>query len=216
MAALVGRWASAAQLQESVRSSTGDYAAGGGAQVSVTFRATLQTAVELSVAGASDGEATTSITGAGSSGSVDFGTFNTLCSEPVQNGKCVVATEGEPGATLVAAFVAKVQTSGISSADIGLARVDASDATPSGTLLAAVGPTVAFPLSQVRFAPGTATNWKRSGGGAMVPLAANTARNLASAVRSGTALTHQVALFFPSDAPPGSYSTVVRWTATGN
>jgi len=192
----------AAQTLTDVETATpGNYAGNGGAQVTVQFNATLQNAITLTLTGIADGAATTTIAGAGTAGVVNFGTFNTLCNPAITNGECVRTTGGTAGAHLVAPFRATVAFSGAPSADVGISK-NVAGATAFG----------------LKFASGVATAWTNSADGTNMldPLAAAAENNLGLGVASGTAIDHQVALFFPDTQAAGAYTTTVRWTATTN
>jgi hypothetical protein len=194
--------ASAQTLTDTETATPGNYAGGGGAQVTVQFNATLQNAITLTLTGIADGAATTTIAGTGTAGVVNFGTFNTLCNPAITNGECVRTTAGTSGAYLVASFRATVAFSGAPSADVGISK----------NVAGAIG------FGGLKFASGVATAWTNSGDGTTMldPLAAAAENNLGVGVASGTAIDHQVALFFPDTQAAGAYTTTVRWTATTN
>jgi hypothetical protein len=196
--------AAAQTLTDTETVTPGNYAGGGGAQVTVQFNATLQNAITLTLIGIPDGAATTSITGNNiPAGTVNFGNFNTLCNPAITNGECVRSAAASPtqGAHLVASFRATVAFSGAASADVGISKN--------------VGGVTAFGL---KYATGLTTAWTNSGDGTNMldPLAVAAENNLGNAVPSGQAIDHQVALFFPDTTTAGAYTTTVRWTATTN
>jgi len=193
--------AAAQTLTDTETVTPGNYAGGGGAQVTVTFNATLQNAISLTLTGIADGAATTTVAGTGTAGTVDFGTFNTLCAPAITNGECVRSTGGTAGSHLVASFRATVAFSGAASADVGISK-NVAGATTFG----------------LKFASGLGTAWTNSADGTTMldPLAAAAENNLGGAVASGTNIDHQVALFFPDTTAAGAYTTTVRWTATTN
>jgi hypothetical protein len=193
--------AAAQTLTDTETATPGNYAGGGGAQATVTFSATLQNAISLSLVGIADGAATTTIGGAGAAGTVAFGNFNTLCSAAVTTGECVRATAGTTGAHLVASFRATVAFSGAASADLGISK-NAAGVSPF----------------DVKFATGIGTAWTNSGDGTALldPLTAAAETNLGAALVSGATVDHQVAVYFADTMTPGAYNTTVRWTATAN
>lgn len=182
-----------------------DWHGGGGAQATVVLSATLETAVAIELRGATDGAATTTIAGSGASGRVAFGAFDTLCSSTPQNGECVRVAGPASGAHLVASFVATVRVSGASGANLSLTRDAPAGAAPPD-----------LPAARLKFAPGADTSWADSAAGTPLaaPLAAGAEGNLGAGLPSLTAVPHQIGMFFPDGAPPGEYTTAVRWTAT--
>jgi hypothetical protein len=197
-----------AQLTNTDTTDTGNYAGGSGAQVTVTMTATLGNAIELDLDGATAGATPTTITPTGgATGTVAFGGFDTMCNGGVTTGRCIRTATGTLGAHLVAAFTATVSFSGAASADLGITRNAAAGASP---------PDVA--AANLKFASGVATDWTASGAGAALPapLAVGGDTNLGAALTSGTAVTHEVAMFFADTSTAGAYSSTVRWTATTN
>jgi hypothetical protein len=207
VAALAAAPARAQTITDLETAAPGGFAGGGGALPTVTINATLTQAIQLTITGIPDGAATTSISGAGNAGVVDFGVITTDCSFPLANGQCVRSTSGQPGAFLVASFRARVSFSGLTSADLGISRNGPIGGSPPD-----------FGMQRLRFALGLATPWTQSTQGTNMPntLAAAAENNLGAGLASGTAVDHQVALRFPDNAQQGVYSTTVRWTATSN
>jgi hypothetical protein len=190
----------------------------------ITLAGTITSTVLLTVEGSvnQNGGASTMIVGAGAHGAIDFGNFRTP--EPVANGERYHVDGAVPGHYLVATVKLRTQFSGGGSAH---AVLDIQRANPCGAApeLPCGAPGSLFYAKTARRAPNQPAGWpawdqypdRRYGSTVFdVPSSAYVpgVGNLDSLMANGDSIDHQIAVWIPDTAAPGSFSSVVTYTVT--
>jgi len=195
----------------------------GSAQAQVTSTGTNQGIVDLTLSGtiqsalvlAIDGTGTTvlnpvvsAIMPATSSATVDFGTFSTQTAT-LSNGKIVRTTAGTAGAFAIAELQARATYSGNLNGP-SAANINVTLGAPGGTSPIAAGDTrlqSTLPASWANPANGTVLSATAV---SICPNGNTAAGNCAS----GTNYGHELAVFVPDTQAAGTFTQVVRYTAT--
>jgi hypothetical protein len=194
---------------------------GNHAGVQLTLRGQVQSSISIAVEGSADNGATTTITGSGIQGVVNFGVYD--LPGPLITGEKHRVNKNPKGNYLVATLTASTRYSGpggLAAIDIQRANVcagppDVSCAAPGYFFYAKMTPrkpnqkNLAWP------------KWNEPPGGApmpgvfLMPLSTHVPDgNLDSQMQSGESIDHQVGIWIPDSQAPGPFSTVVTYTAT--
>ena len=192
--------------------------------VNIALSGTISSTVVITVEGSvnQNGGASTMIMGSGARGAIDFGNFRVP--GPSLNGERYHVEGAVPGHYLVATVKLKTQFSGSGAAR---AVLDIQRATPCGgpAELACGAPGSLFFAKQARRAPNRLAAWpawnqypdRRYGSTVFdVPESSYVpgAGNLDDLMANGDSIDHQIAVWIPDSAPPGTFSSVVTYTVT--
>lgn len=190
----------------------------------ITLTGTITSTVVLSVEGSvnQNGGASTVIVGSGAHGSIDFGNFR--APGPSGNGERYHVDGPVAGHYLVATIKLKTRFSGGGDAR---ALLDIQRATPCGgpPELPCGAPGSLFYAKAATRAPNRPVSWptwdaypdRRYGSTVFdVPDSSYVpgTGNLDSLMANGDSIDHQIAVWIPDTAPPGSFSSVVTYTVT--
>jgi hypothetical protein len=202
---------------------------GGGNQgvVDFTLQGTITSSITIFVTGSVDlqGNIPTVITGNGTQGVVNFGTYN--LAGPLLTGdkqKVNGGGSGGPGNFLIATLTVGTTFSGGGSM---LAAVDIQRSNPCGPVpdVACGSPGSLFYAFQVPRKPNQRATWPKWNkypdaryGASVLDVPDSTyvpgAGNLDNLMANGDTIDHQVAIWIPNSLPPGPFSTMVTYTAT--
>ena len=183
---------------------------------------TITSSITISVTGSLDtnGGATTTISGSGTQGIVDFGTYD--LAGPLANGDKQRVNLNPKGNYLVATLTVQTTFSGSGSMN---AAVDIQRANPCGAApdVSCAGSGSLFYGKMTPRIPnvrGFWTKWTRypeiKPGVSPMPISTYVpgAGNLDSSMLNGQSVDHQVAVWIPDSLPAGPFSTVVTYTVT--
>jgi hypothetical protein len=196
----------------------------GSAQAQVTSTGTNQGIVDLTLQGTIQSALVLAINGTGatvitamasnvmptvSTATVDFGTFSTAQATALTNGLLVRTTAGTAGAFAVAQLSAMATYN---------ANAGGPNAANIKLTLGATGGTSPIAAGNTRVQRTLPADWTNSVNGATIsgtdtsicPNGNATTGNCAS----GTAIGHELALFIPDSQAAGTFTQVVRYTAT--
>jgi len=192
--------------------------------VNIALTGTITSTVVITVEGSvnQNGGASTMISGAGAHGAIDFGNFRVP--GPSQNGERYHVEGSVPGHYLVATVKLKTQFSGTGSTR---AVLDIQRANPCGALpeLPCGAPGSLFYAKMARRTPNRLAAWpawdqypdRRYGSTVFdVPESSYVpgGGNLDDLMANGDSIDHQIAVWIPDSAPPGTFSSVVTYTVT--
>ncbi|MBN2576683.1 MAG: hypothetical protein JXP73_19110 [Deltaproteobacteria bacterium] len=183
---------------------------------------TITSAIAIEVTGSIDqnGGQVTTVTGTGTQGVVDFGTYD--LPGPLANGEKHRVNSNPKGNYLVATLQVTTWFSGGGSMT---AAVDIQRANPCGGPpdVSCAGSGSLFYAKMVPRKPNQKASWPKwksypetNPGVFVMPLSTYVpgAGNLDNLMGNGDAMDHQVAVWIPDSLPPGPFSTVVTYTAT--
>jgi hypothetical protein len=191
-------------------------------QTDITLRGTITSMVSISVEGSANGGATTTITGSGTQGVVDFGIYD--LAGPLANGEKQRVNKNPKGNYLVATLTVTAFYTGAG----GLAAIDIQRANPCGGPpdVSCAGAGSLFYAKMIPRKPRQKhlswPNWNEPPGGTPMPgvFAMPTSAyvpgtgNLDNQMLSGDFIDHQVGIWIPDVQGPGPFSTVVTYTVT--
>ena len=182
--------------------------------VDLTLQGTIQSALVLAI----NGTAATTITAmvsntmpTASTATVDFGSFSTAQATTLANGLLVRPTAGTAGAFAIAQLAA-IATYNANAGGPTAANINLTLGAAGGTSPIAAGNTR---VQRTNLAP---ADWSNSNSGATIsatdtsicPNGNATTGNCASGVANG----HELAVFIPDSQNAGTFTQVVRYTAT--
>lgn len=179
--------------------------------VDLTLQGTIASSMVLNVAGQAGtllSATTSNVMPTVSTATVDFGSFSTQ-SAALTNGKIVRTTAGTAGAFAVAQLTATATFSG---------NAGGAAASNLNLTLGAAGGTSPILANNTRVQVGAAPSWLNAAAGTVIaatdtsicPNASTTVGNCAS----GTGYAHDLAVFIPDTQAAGTFTQVVRYTAT--
>jgi hypothetical protein len=192
----------------------------------MTLSGTITSSITISVTGSIDlqGNVATVITGNGTQGVVNFGTYN-LAGPPLTGDKQYVNNgNGGPGNYLIATLTVATSFSGGGTmrAAVDIQRSNACGPAPD---IACGAPSSFFYAKQASRKPNQHVTWPtwkkypdaRYGTSVFdMPLSTYVpgAGNMDNLMLNGDTMDHQVAIWIPNSMPPGPFSTMVTYTAT--
>ena len=190
----------------------------------ITLTGTITSTVILTVEGSlnQNGGASTTITGAGAHGAIDFGNFRVP--GPATNGDRYRVEAGAQGNYLVATVKLKTQFSGTGGTK---AVLDIQRANPCGgpSDLSCGAPGGLFYAKMALRAPNQPAAWPtwdqypdRRYGSTVFDVPESTyvpgTGNLDGLMANGDSIDHQIAVWIPDTAPSGAFTSVVTYTVT--